>query len=162
MELTKIAIRHTGAIHLIITENNLSPLNCVFPIFTSSAIVFGLITKPTKMQVKNARIGINTLLLIKSNVSKMERPINLMCDHIPNPSEDGSPIRSAMMVTTPQVNFLFQWNLSRRIDTMVSIKEMADVSAAKNTSRKNNVPITSPIGILSNTFGRVTNISPGP
>ena len=49
IELTKMAIRHTGAIHLIITENNFSPLNFTFlRLPTSSAIVCGLITKPTK------------------------------------------------------------------------------------------------------------------
>ena len=48
------------------------------------------------------------------------------------------------------------------METIVSIKEMAEVTAAKNTSIKNTVPTNPPIGILANTLGSVMNISPGP
>ena len=48
------------------------------------------------------------------------------------------------------------------METIFSIKEMADVTAAKNTSIKNTVPTNPPIGILANTLGSVMNISPGP
>ena len=49
-----------------------------------------------------------------------------------------------------------------KTDTIVSIREIADVSAAKNTSRKKIVPITPPNFMLANTLGRVMNIRPGP
>ena len=39
---------------------------------------------------------------------------------------------------------------------------MEEVSAAKNTIMKNAAPINEPAGIELKTFGRVTNISPGP
>ena len=48
------------------------------------------------------------------------------------------------------------------METIVSIREMADVSAAKSTSRKKTAPTNCPIGMLLNTFGSVMNISPGP
>ena len=57
------------------------------------------------------------------------------------------------------------WNLSMTMDTTVSIREMADVSAANSTSRKNSAPTiwpNWPPPMLSNTLGRVWNISPGP
>lgn len=37
-----------------------------------------------------------------------------------------------------------------------------EVKAANNTGIKNTVPITPPIGIPLNTFGKVMNINPGP
>ena len=48
------------------------------------------------------------------------------------------------------------------METIVSIKEMEEVTAAKNTRIKNTVPSTVPRGMLANTFGRVMNISPAP
>ena len=52
---------------------------------------------------------------------------------IPNPKEDGIPIINAITVTIIQVNLRLQWNLSLKIETIVSISEMEEVSAAKNT-----------------------------
>jgi hypothetical protein len=49
-----------------------------------------------------------------------------------------------------------------KIDTIVSIKEMAEVSAAKNTNKKKMIPMNFPNGMDKNTFGNVINISPGP
>ena len=57
---------------------------------------------------------------------------------------------------------ILQWNLSRKIDTIVSISEIAEVSAAKSTSRKKAVPMTPPNFMLANTFGSVMNIRDGP
>ena len=48
------------------------------------------------------------------------------------------------------------------MDTMVSIREMEDVSAAKITSRKKAAPTAFPKCMVSNTFGRITNIRLGP
>ena len=56
----------------------------------------------------------------------------------------------------------FTFSLSINIATMVSISEIAEVIAARNTIKKNAVPIIVPPGIESNTLGSVTNISPGP
>ena len=72
------------------------------------------------------------------------------------------PITIMPASTIRQVVRRFQWNLSWKIETTVSIREMEDVSAAKSTSRKKTVPITPPIGMLLNTFGRVMNIRLGP
>lgn len=73
MELKRIATRKIGAIHLIITVNNFSLLNEGLLSLISSPIACGLIKKPTKIQVRNATTGINTLLLIKSIKSRMDR-----------------------------------------------------------------------------------------
>ena len=147
---------------MIITINSFSPLNVLSELFTSSITAFGLMTNPTKIQVKNARIGISTLLLIKSKVSKIEKLRNVISLQTPNPKEEGIPIINAIAVTTRQVNLRLQWNLSLKIETIVSISEMEDVNAAKNTKIKNSVPIAPPIGMLLNTFGSIINISPGP
>ena len=73
-ELTRIRIRNTGVIHLIMTVNSFSPTNLPLLLRTSSEIVFGPTKKPTKMQVKKATIGIMTLLLMKSMISRMVMP----------------------------------------------------------------------------------------
>ena len=52
--------------------------------------------------------------------------------------------------------------LSIRTETMVSISEMDEVSAANSTSRKNTAPMISPNAMDSNTMGSVLNIRPGP
>ncbi len=58
---------------------------------------------------------------------------------------------------------LVNLNLSMMLDTMASSTETAEVTAAKNTITKNKVPMTFPAKpIARNTFGRDTNISPGP
>ena len=102
------------------------------------------------------------LLLRKSNASRIDKLRNVMSLQIPNPKEDGIPIINAITVTIIQVNLRLQWNLSLKIETIVSISEMEEVSAAKNTRIKKRVPIAPPIGMLLNTFGSITNISPGP
>ena len=66
--------------------------------FTSSAIAFGLIINPTKIQVKNVTIGTSILLLKKSIISRIVIPIQLMKLRGPNPREDGIPITSARAV----------------------------------------------------------------
>ena len=90
-ENARIARMKIGAIHLIIIVNNFSLLNVPSVALTSSAIVFGFNTKPISTQVKNATIGIITLLLTKSNKSKNVRPFkNVMCPHTLNPNEEGT------------------------------------------------------------------------
>ena len=161
-ELTRIRIRNTGVIHLIMTVNSFSPTNLPLLLRTSSEIVFGPTKKPTKMQVKKATIGIMTLLLMKSMISRMVMPAQVMKESGPNPREDGIPITRARTATKMQADFRLQWNLSRKMDTMVSIREMEEVSAAKMTSRKKAAPTAFPNCMLSNTFGSMTNIRLGP
>ena len=45
---------------------------------------------------------------------------------------------------------------------LVSTSDMALVSAAKSTSKKNPIPAIRPAPMLSKTFGNVINISEGP
>ena len=135
-ELTRIRIRNTGVIHLIMTVNSFSPTNLPLLLRTSSEIVFGPTKKPTKMQVKKATIGIMTLLLMKSMISRMVMPAQVMKESGPNPREDGIPITRARTATKMQADLRLQWNLSRKMDTMVSIREMEEVSAAKNDQQE--------------------------
>lgn len=146
----------------MINENSFSPLNVPSVTFTSSATTSGFNINPTSTQVKNAAIGIITLLLIKSNESRMDMFRNVICPQIPNPSDEGIPIINAIIVIKIHANLRLQLNLSLKMDTIVSIKEIDEVSAAKNTNIKNAVPTKLPIGMLLNTFGNVTNINPGP
>lgn len=161
-ELAKMIRRKIGHTYLIITVNNFSDLNFPSVAFTSSAMAFVLITYPTKIHVKNATIGINTLLLTKSIISRIDIPIQLIKLNDPNPREDGIPITNERTATKIPVNLRDQPSLSIKKDTIVSISEMEDVSDAKNTSKKNNAPITVPIFIVANTLGSAMNISPGP
>ena len=49
------------------------------------------------------------------------------------------------------------------LDTIASITDTEEVTAAKDTIRKNTVPTNTPAApIALNTFGKDTNISPGP
>lgn len=152
-----------GAIHLIITVNNFSLLNCPSDDLTSSEITFGPTTNPIRIHVSSATIGMITLLLIKSKVSRIDMfPKNVMSLHALKPNADGIPIAKQKIVTTIHVKVLFQWNLSQRIETIVSINEIEEVSAAKNTNMKKSVPIAPPNAMLLNTFGNVMNIRLGP
>ena len=73
------------------------------------------------------------------------------------------PTISAYMVTIMVPLFLEILNLSIILDTMASIIDTEDVSAANETITKNKSPIKFPIfPIEPNTLGRDTNISPGP
>lgn len=162
MELTKIKIKNIGAIYLIITTNIFLDLNLAPPCVASSIMVCGLIINPTKIHVNNAQIGISTLLLIKSIISSTDIPIHEINESGPNPKLDGIPRSSEKAKTTPQATCLLHLNLSRKIETIVSISEIADVKAAKNTRTKKTVPTTVPIFMLLKTLGNVTNINPGP
>ena len=93
IELIKIAIRMIGATHLITTVNKVLLLKVAPSAFASSMIVFGLMTNPTKKQVSSATIGIKILLLMKSHASKIDIPSGWMKSQIPNPREDGIPIK---------------------------------------------------------------------
>ncbi len=140
------------------TEKSRSLLNALLLRRTSSPIASGLIKKPTKMQVKKATTGIITLLLIKSMKSRIERFRILTKLNGPNPIEEGAPRISAHTATVSAERFRVQCSLSQIIETIVSIREMEEVSAANNTRRKNTAPINSPKGMFANTFGSVTNI----
>ena len=161
-ELKRIAIRQIGAIHFIIIVKSVLLLNLAPSAQASSKIVFGLMKKPTKIQVIRATIGISTLLLMKSHASRMDMPSGLMKSQTPKPREDGIPINITYTKTMIQVILRPHLNLSIKIETIVSISEIEEVNAAKKTSRKKMAPRISPIGILLNTFGRVMNIREGP
>ena len=99
IELTKIAARNHGAIHLIMNENIFSDLNVPSVSFTSSTIVFGFMIKPTNRQVRIATIGIRILLLMKSIISRIDIPPREMCFSLPNPREEGMPSAKEKAVT---------------------------------------------------------------
>ena len=80
----------------------------------------------------------------------------------PKPRQGKTPIATAQMKTINVALCLDQPSLSLKIETIVSISEIADVNAANKTNMKNTVPITLPKGMLSKTLGNVTNISDGP
>ena len=147
---------------MIITTNNFSLLNVPSVSLTSSMIVAGLITKPTRIHVKIAMIGIITLFVTKSNASRIAIPSGWMWLHTPFPSDEGIPTTKVKSVTATQAGVLSIPVLSLTIETTVSISEIEDVSAAKNTNTKNTYPRRPPIGILLNTFGNVMNIRPAP
>ena len=73
-ENAKIARMKIGAIHFTIMVYKRSLLNVPSVSFTSSTTVCGFTTKPINTQVKNATIGIITLLLTKSNKSRNVSP----------------------------------------------------------------------------------------
>ena len=66
-------ITKTGATYLIITDQAPAGLKGA-EMRTSSISVFGLMIQPTKMQVSNATIGINTEFEKKSAKSSSELP----------------------------------------------------------------------------------------
>ena len=59
----------------------------------SSMTAWGVSTKPIKIQVINAMIGIRMLLLTKSHASRIDIPSGCIKSHTPNPREEGIPIR---------------------------------------------------------------------
>lgn len=139
----------------------LAALNTPSMLSTPLSVIAGLVMG--EFSVKSGWFNSEVMLYMAFvAVANIDSPIQLMKASGPNPREDGTPRRSDSAVTNKQVAFLVQWNLSWKIDTIVSIREIADVSAAKNTITKNRHPIKPPSFILSNTFGRVINIRPGP
>ena len=119
-------------------------------------------TYPTKIQVKNATIGISTVLLIKSKKSRNCMPSILMESKTPKPKAEGTP--NAREITNAMIHVLIldQCSFSIIIETIVSNKEIEEVNAANNTRIKNAVPITEPNCIFANTFGSAMNIRDGP
>ena len=105
-------------------------------------ITLGFTINPTKMHVSNAHIGIKMLLLTKSIISSMVIPPALIKPRTPNPRHGSTPIAVEQIKTIKHDLCLDQPNLSQNIETMVSIKDMADVSAANKTKIKNTAAIT--------------------
>ena len=75
IELMRIATIQTGATYLMMTTNKDSRLKGP-ELFTSSEMVFVFMTNPMKMEVSRATMGMMTLLLRKSNMSRMDIPMN--------------------------------------------------------------------------------------
>ena len=67
--------------------------------------------------------------------------------HTPFPREDGMPKMIDITTVISTAFFLFILNLSTKEDTTASIMEMELVSAAKNTSTKNRIPMIFPAAI---------------
>ena len=139
--------RQIGAIYLIITSNKALLLKRSPFLVISSAIVFGLITQPMRIQVQSATIGIIMLLLKKSKNVRKSIPRILTFDHIPLPSDDGIPIIRQMTITIRQDLIRVSLNLSISEETIASITEIELVIAAKNTRTKNKNPMIPPAGI---------------
>ena len=77
-----------------------------------------------------ATIGISTLLLMKSIASRMDIPRGLIKSSAPNPREVG--IRSAGIDRHQNTGELSDHlNLSMKIETIVSIKEMEEVTVGE-------------------------------
>ena len=72
------------------------------------------------------------------------------------------PIANAEIMTKIHIVFLFAFNFSHKIETIVSISDIEDVRAASKTKIKNTAPIIFPPDIEAKTFGSVINISFGP
>ena len=124
--------------------------------------VLSLPVSVLKRQVANATIGISKLLLTKSKRSRNCIPRTLTSAQALNPSADGRPSKSETPSTLRQAHNLLSLNLSITTETIVSIREIAEVRAAKRTIIKKIVPITPPPGIELKILGNVMNISPGP
>ena len=107
---------------------------------TSSETYAGLTINPISIDVMSATTGIIILLLIKSKKSRIDFPRIVKLESTPKPSDDGIAIRNENIITNRQAGVLLILNFSMIIETMVSISEIADVSAAKRTSRKNTSP----------------------
>lgn len=131
--------RQIGAIYLIITSNKALLLKRSPFLVISSAIVFGLITQPMRIQVQSATIGIIMLLLRKSKNVRKSIPRILTFDHTPLPSDDGIPIIRQMPITIRQDLIRVSLNLSISEETIASITEIELVIAAKNTRTKNKI-----------------------
>lgn len=162
-----MATRQMGAIYLIMTVNSFSILNFPFSP-TSSEIDLAPTTYPTKIQVKKATMGIKMELLRKSKKSRMVMlPRKVTPLQMLKPRQEGRPMTSAPIPTSRQAFSRVSFSLSQRMETMVSIREIPEVNAAKNTKIKKMQPMMllsqgMPPLIRSNTWGRVWNISPGP
>ena len=116
--------RQIGAIYLIITSNKALLLKRSPFFVISSAIVFGLITQPMRIQVQSATIGIIMLLLKKSKNVRKSIPRILTFDHTPLPSDDGIPIIRQMPITIRQDLIRVSLNLSISEETIASITEI--------------------------------------
>ena len=79
----------------------------------------------------------------------------------PYPSDESVPSTSIIPNTIMHETALLN-PLALSTATIVSTREMDDVSAAKNTRMKNTMPSHLPPMILLNTAGSWTNISEGP
>ena len=76
--------------------------------------------------------------------------------------DDGTP-RTTQMIRVAMIAFVLEnLNSSWKLATTASMREIADVRAAKNTRMKNVAPMKPPAVMLLNTLGSVMNIRPGP
>ena len=100
--------------------------------------------------------------MLFEKLTQVFNPSNFINPKGPFPRDEGTPKTIHNKSTIRQENFLLHLNLSWKIETIVSISEIEDVSAAKRTRMKNATPTIEPPFMDSNTLGSVTNIRPGP
>ena len=128
----------------------------------SSSTASSPIARTTYRHMKIAAMGIITELVMKSKKSRNCIPMIFTSAHGPYPMQDRVPRATMMTPITTVESFRFHPSSSSKVDTAASVRAMADVSAAKNTSRKNRNPIRVDMPMLSRTFGIVMNIRLGP
>ena len=103
-----------------------------------------------------------TLLVNVSSRSKIFRPKNRTSSQMLNDSNAAMPntqTATPLMMVAPTRDSGVRSSTS---STVGSSSEIADVSAAKVSSRKNIKPRSVPPAILPNATGRLTKIRPGP
>ena len=88
------------------------------------------------MQINNPPIGIIILSDNIVRISNIEWPKNLILLKIPKESEAAVPSNIKPIPGIIHAFFLDHFILSIKYDAITSINEIADVTAAKNTSRK--------------------------
>ena len=88
--------------------------------------------------------------------------MSLTLESGPFPSDDKLPKIIIIMAITFVPNFLLQPNSSENVETALSVRAIALVTAANNTSAKNRIPMILPKPMLAKIFGIVINIRDGP
>ena len=138
----KIRIIQTGATYLITIVKSFFALKRFPFVSASSRSVLGLRIYPTKIHVRRAVIGIIMLLQRESKKLKKWFPKILIWFNEPKDKAESVPKIAEITITVTQETIRFILNLSRKIETTVSISETDEVSAARKTSAKKSVPIT--------------------
>ena len=94
--------------------------------------------------------------------SKKVIPKMSISDNMPFDKEDIAPVIPSTTVSkiTAEIRFIPSLPVRNAIST--SISDIADVTAANSTSKKNATATHLPKGTESNTAGKVRKISPGP
>ena len=103
---------------------------------TSSCIELTPITYATNIQVSNAHIGISIEFVAKSIISRIVIPPKVALSQTLYPKIGGIPNKKEPIPAQIVVLFLSQPKRSQSEETIASIIEMEEVSAASRTSMK--------------------------